>query len=300
MSESLLAPSAFAVLLMTASCVSSSSAGAHVAPRSTTEPGSAALVSTDDLEPTTRPVPTPEQRYWLLRDEIEALAGSHPWVGHYESSGTDTHDEFLVAPRNGWVWSTRSVGGRRYRGAGTVREVGDWLAFDAAGCEPDPHAQRMRLPIRWGSRRYLLTASSIPYFLNLLNSGRERGSPSRALMTWGRENVPEGEPELPPGLAESRFVSPLCANVLHVEPAKADAQALNARVTLDVGRNRGVFVGMEFYLHAETPTYFGYVSVRAVDETTCSATCRGATALDPLEVGARMCSTRPERWATRP
>lgn len=251
------------------------------------------------LAPTVAAVPTPEQRYWLLRDEIEALAGKHPWVGRYESSGTDTHDEFLVAPRNGWVWMKRVNGRQSFRGAGTVREVGDWLAFDAEGCEPDPLAQRMRLPIRWGSRRYLLLASDVPYFLNSLNSGRERATASRALMTWGRENIPEGEPELPPNIAQSRFLVPLCATVLHVAPAKTDTKARNASVTLDVGRNRGVFAGMELYLHADEPTYFGFVSVRSVDETTCVATCRGAVAVEPLEVGATLCSSRPARWATR-
>src|SRR5262245_44465008 len=83
-------------------------------------------------------VPAPEQRYFMVRDEAYALAGKHPWAGIYSSSGTDTSDELLVAPRNGWVLKGHSNGGDTFRGAGEVREEDGWLRFEQDGSVANP------------------------------------------------------------------------------------------------------------------------------------------------------------------
>ncbi|MCE9594060.1 MAG: hypothetical protein K8S98_07700 [Planctomycetes bacterium] len=279
-------------LLATAQLAISIAGCAHVETRESTARTPSVQVET------AKPIPAPEQRYFLIRDEVQALAGKHPWAGIYTSAGTDTSDEFLVAPHNGWVSVETSVGGRHFQGAGEVREVGDWLAFEFVGMEAHPYSGRMRLPIHWGDRRYLLQSSRLKYFINAVNSGAEREFPMRSLDMWGRDNVPTGLLELPPGIAESIFDPPLVVSAIRVEPTHGAGERLHAAVVLDAGRNRGVFVGMCFYPD-RTDAPFGTLNVISVDEGTCVTRCWGSTHYIPIEAGSRFSSAPPERWASQ-
>ncbi|MCC6407453.1 MAG: hypothetical protein IT453_09815 [Planctomycetes bacterium] len=267
---------------------------AHVAPESASRTELAVSAPAPQHPPSS--APSPEQRYWLLRDEIEALAGKHPWAGRYYASDTDSGDEFLLAPMRGWVRIRHGVGRQTFVGAGSIELAEQRLRFVDDGQVPNAVPVPVLLPVRWDARRYLLFPSGITSFLNDVNAGREQSKAFTQRLVCGGNTYAHGKPELPPELAKSVFEPPLVARVVRVEPRPPIDEHVNSSVELDVGSDDGVYVGMLLYPRLEGSAS-GWVSVTSVTHDTCSATCEGFTAVTPLEPGARFSSAPPARWA---
>jgi hypothetical protein len=244
------------------------------------------------------PVPSPEQRYWLLRDEVAELAGKHAWAGHYTSSGTDTSDELLVAPTHGWVRLRHGIGAPRFVGAGSIEFVEDRLRLTNDGQVSDAAPAPELLPVRWDRRRYLLFPCGVVSFLNDVNAGREQRKAIKARLVWGGDTYAHGRPELPPELAKSVFEPPLVARVLRAEPCPPIDEDVNASVQLDVGSDDGVYVGSLLYPRLEA-SVASWVSVTSTTPRSCTGRCEGVTRVTPLEPGTSFSSAPPEHWATR-
>jgi hypothetical protein len=240
--------------------------------------------------------PSPEQRYWLLRDEVAELAGKHPWAGHYKSVDVDTADEFLVAPTHGWVRLRHGIGAPRFVGAGSIEVVADRLRLSDDGQVSNAAAVPELLPVRWDRRRYLLFPYGIASFLNDVNAGREQRKAIRSRLVWGGDTYAQGRPELPPEFAKSVLEPPLVARVSRVEPCPPIDEGVNASVELDVGSDHGAYVGMLLYPRLEGSAA-GWVSVTNTTPRSCKARCEGFTTITPLEPGTTFSSAPPERWA---
>jgi hypothetical protein len=241
-----------------------------------------------------------ERRRWAIVSEIEALGREHPWAGEYSSLGTDTTNTISLAPTAGFVKQRRGPGTPCESVSlvsGTLRVVDDVLVVDADFVSPNLSKEPLRyVPIRWGSRRYLVPETRMIDFCNDVNVGDEDFSIGRGWFACRDSGAREaaGKPQLPAPYRNYILDQPLTAKATAVNLVTAQGAASSSRaavkLVVDAGSNRGVFQGM--LLSVVEPKVIGTFRVTTVRETECDV--EEVSHHDPSRfvVGIELC-TRP-------
>ena len=181
----------------------------------------AAEVSVATLTPPTDEVALDawlDERVHAIRSEIESLWPAHPWAAVYVRGGGDTSDAIAVAPDLGFTHQWRDWKARTHvLSYGTVHVTGDSLDLVPLYVATGTRGVSGRfVPVRWGSRRYLIRPDRLTDFCNRVNSGREEFGPSYSMLACRRPDalIASGQPALPLPYREFVFSTPLTGTII--------------------------------------------------------------------------------------
>jgi hypothetical protein len=195
------------------------------------------------------------------RAEIAAELGDtpdHDWAGsYYEGDGLGANLVVDLAPGAGFVFEWHGCMGLYGRNYGAATEAGGRVRLEPElANEPGKfgNIEVELLPVRWGPRRYLVAAGDVTGFCNAVNGGSEPrdGVHGSFLLRRGDESKPvTGRPRTGEGELDCLLERPIRATIVSAGPRetkKDDPDWATIPVVLDVGREHGVWTGMEFRL----------------------------------------------------
>lgn len=239
--------------------------------------------------------------------EAKALGRKHPWAGsYYYGDGLGVNVSLTLAPSAGFsfLWTgCLGIYGQNY---GAVREDGGRLHLEARLPNRDGFggiADEL-VPVLWGKRHYLVRGTDVTSFCNAVNSGDEprRDMHGLVLLRDGDEKKSvRGLPVVPFAPEGCFLAKPIEAHVVDVgetqrtpDPDSDQLVDVKTRVTLDVGRWDGVWVGMEFFSQVDSCDSMRVVSV---DDHTSAMESRHSELVEspsarPLSLGARVSTCR--------
>ena len=218
---------------------------------------------------------------WLEREaaierELRTL-GPHPWAGVYHRGGGYEVWTLTVAPRAGFTFRSSGCTRVTERSLGAVREDNGVLTFECAWpkVRPDGSNHRSSFPERftlvpWDDHVYL--ADDLGSFCTQVSAGHY----PRALLREGvgRPSL-TSQPRVPPEFERWLRGEPLRARVTAVGgPEYLDDFELRGRrtrVSLDVGRAEGAYVGLCLVTRGGTDTLPAHLDVIELDEHTSVA-----------------------------
>jgi hypothetical protein len=225
--------------------------------------------------------PAVEARAERARAEIATLR-DHAWAGeYYEGDGLGANIRLVVAPRTGVAATWHGCLGLYASGEGGVIEHPDGhLTFDFGPRHADElEFARDVLPVRWGSRRYLVSTDELVRFASEINLGFEPRpfmQGTFALVEGDEHRGVSGLPDLPPAALAVIRTQPLAVKVAAVEALPADEAGRREfcrsryRLTLDHGSDAGLVPGQRLRLAAEKG--FETVDLDSVEPTRSFAT----------------------------
>jgi hypothetical protein len=253
---------------------------------------------------------TAEDRKHAVLVEIKKLP-NHAWAGdYYAGDGTGVNRFLAIAPQAGFVFEWRGCLGMYDRNYGKAEEVDGTLNLEFTFKNERKGLRGVApalVPVAWGERRYLVPTGEMIDLCNAVNQGTEpRDSKyGRFLLRVGDEKKKvRGLPEVPAEYKPYIVAKPITAKISSVGSIKtrtdSDLKEFRRRevdVTIDAGRQSGVFVGME--LSVTNPSHvLDDVTIAKVEETHSSGTIVQLFSKDdaePLpEVGWQLSSRRFE------
>lgn len=191
-----------------------------------------------------------------IRAEIQKL-GAHDWAGeYYMGDGLGVNTSLVVAPAAGYVFEWHGCLGlydRNY-GAVTWKEGRLALSFTFPNIRKGFRGIAPELvPIKWGTRRYLISSDAVIGFCNEVNQGGEPRNEvhGQFLLRKGDEKEKvKGFPELPEQYRPFLLLKPVEARITAVgpyitRPSIVDWKFKDTPVTLDAEAKKGLRVGME-------------------------------------------------------
>lgn len=196
------------------------------------------------------------------RDRINAelrKLPDHAWAGTYSfGDGLGVNVSLTLCPTSGFVFNWHGCLGLYDRNYGDVTRKGETLALGFTHPNVRKGFQGLApelIPVAWGERRYLIPADEIAKFCNAINSGDEpriEGHGNFLLRAKDWQKKVEGKPDLPKDYRDWLLAKPLTAKVTaigekSVREGVAKTMFRTSKVTLDVGKAHGVFVGIEFH-----------------------------------------------------
>lgn len=244
--------------------------------------------------------------------EAEMAAGAVPdWAGlYYDGDGLGRNLVVRVTPQGGFIFTWTGCMGLYDLNYGPVEYRGGRVSmtFELPNDPGRFGGPSSLLHVRWGERNYLLADEDLKPFVNAVNSGREPQkdcipSCGSFFLRRGDDQKPvSGEPDLPAEYRRLLLDHPMVGRVVRVldsefevDPDRSYAWRMT-RVEIDLGRDNGVWEGMEF--HADPNAYAGGgFEVVRIEGHTSVAVVRDLVEPDetgepPIEPG--MCiSTRP-------
>lgn len=224
-----------------------------------------------------------KQREAEIKAELAEVGSVADWTGeYYFGDGLGVNVSLVIAPGRGFAaYSSGCVGiyGRSY---GSVSQRNGRLVLDHETTKrlgALDNFSKVLVPVRWGERLYLVGEEQMGDFINFVNSGREMCSgycPTRFLLRRGEEELKvSGKPELPAEYVARLLDEPLFSMVTKIvkpdrEVVDGDYHWREATIELDVGRNHGIWQGMEF--HSTTAgAITDTITVVEVNDTTAVA-----------------------------
>ena len=212
-----------------------------------------------------------------IEKELAAGLGDEWWGEYYQGDGLGVNVTLSMAPKSGFAFTwTGCLGLYDLNYGDVVFENGRYkLQFrypnkreGFEGIAPE------LIPVRWGSRHYLIPADDFVRFANAVNSGFEASTRSigrRFLLKRGDgEKSVAGFPDVPVGFKPYLLASPVRAQVTSVGESKTEENGRVTRVVLNVGTTNGVKPGMEFYVY-EPSTIFETAKIRSLSEHSAEA-----------------------------
>lgn len=239
--------------------------------------------------------------------EAEIGTGAVPeWAGeYYTGDGLGKNIAVMIAPQGGFTYTWHGCLGLYDVNYGTVDSRGRRLTLSLELPNgKDFGVPDHFLPVRWGERHYLLADDELKSFVNAVNSGHEPCGPRCGpfLLRKGDDEKPvHGRPDLPEDLRKLLLDQPIAGRVVAVLDTETrfdhDSEFgwRTTKVEIDIGRDDGVWEGMELYSQPGNYVGSGYEIVRA-DAHKSSAVMhdmveKGEPGLEP-----GLCvSTRPEQ-----
>jgi len=116
------------------------------------------------------------------------------------------------------------------------------------------------LPVLWGKRHYLIPADEIIEFINAVNIGYEPSfafSVLRNHFFLKKDDIDKkvvGKPSLPERYRSYLFEKPIRGKITTVKDSQIEQdgnqQQRKTKVVLNIGKNKGVFNGMEFIIYS--------------------------------------------------
>jgi hypothetical protein len=214
-----------------------------------------AVVEEEDSEALDKEI---DQRYDAIKAELETGSVAD-WAGEYGyGDGLGVNVGLALAPDHGFAYRWTGCLGVYGQNYGSVSDRNGRLVLDHV--HPNKPGSfggfsKILVPVPWGDRLYLVGEEQLGDFVNAVNSGSEPCSDmctSFLLRADDRKAKVTGQPTLPAEYAARLLDKPLYARVTKI--IEGDQMAVDdeyhdrsATVELDVGRNGGLWEGMEFY-----------------------------------------------------
>jgi len=227
-----------------------------------------------------------------LRERIQAEVAAtpgHPWAGeYYMGDGLGVNVSVWIAPKAGYVFHWHGCLGLYDRNYGAVTESNGVLRLSFTFPNEQKGFQGIAgefVLVPWGERRYLIPTGELAEFCNSYNSGRIKfrsGHDELDELDFGRGRhlvrvndgykKNSGLPEVPEAWRNCLLAEPITAAIIKIgettrRPSRMDWEFLDHAVTLDAGKDKGVFKGMGFYFKKHAATF----TITEVGETTSQA-----------------------------
>ena len=204
-----------------------------------------------------------------IRRELKML-GEHEWAGVYSNGGGRSSVTLHIAPKSGCAYTWYGcLGWYDVNHGGVLSTSDDAIVLD---WKIDPELSRYdavaatMVRVRWGDRRYLIPKTQMLIFCDDVNSGRLRrslkcGTGSYLLREEDGETDVSGLPVVPkeyrswilrePILARATDSSASEPRIERDDEGDIVLSMVDVTLTLDVGRDAGVFEGLCFYAAPE-------------------------------------------------
>jgi hypothetical protein len=221
----------------------------------------------------------PEEIQKPFRDRYEkvnaaAKAGElGEWEGSYSRYVGETYSDVLVwTAATGFAAfrDTCSNGPRAWVNFGSASFQNGLLVFNSEQEYRDEHSLNIAeefTTVKWGHQRWLIPTERLERFAYAVNSGSWQDYGSYYLKDGGGDKEPKGLPTLPKQFLHILKRKPLVARVTAVVPGD---KVFDADLTIDAGRDKGVIVGMSFWLVGVRNTVVK-LSVEKVEDKTSTA-----------------------------
>lgn len=189
-------------------------------------------------------------KYAQLMSEIQA-SKSNEWAGSYTRYVGETWSEMLVWTRDGGFAAFRdtcSNGPRAWVNFGSVKFQNGTLILNSEQVYKGEHTLSLKqefTPIKWGHQRWLIPTDDLELFAYAVNSDSWEDYGRFYMQADGNENDPKGQPEIPNEFKHILSRKPLKAKLLE---AGKKPESWYGDMTIDAGKNKGVIVGMSFWL----------------------------------------------------
>jgi hypothetical protein len=215
------------------------------------------------------------ERYTRLTAAIRG-SQSNEWAGSYSRYVGETWSDVLIwAPDEGFAAfrDTCSYGPRAWVNYGSAKFHNGLLILNSEQSYKGEHSLRVKqefTPVKWGNQHWLIPTDDLELFAYAVNSGswEDYGA---FYVKYTKDDEPEkerrGQPEIPKQFRHILSRKRLNARLLEVGEKPKEWYG---DVTIDVGRNKGVIVGMSFWLTGVKNTNVK-LSVVKVDEKTAVA-----------------------------
>ena len=236
------------------------------------------------------------ERFTSITSQIGTT--SEEWAGTYTRYVGETWSDVLVwTPKLGFAAyrDTCSNGPRAWVNFGSARFENGKLLLTSEQTSIGEHTLAVKqdyVPIKWGHQRWLVPADELELFAYAVNSGSWEDYGSFYLKSDGNADEPKGQPELP-----SQF-----KHILNRKPVKAKILQIGEKterwypnVTIDAGKDKGVIVGMSFWLTGVKNTEVK-ISVAAVDEKTAVARVVGVSHSYEYDDEGNLKGTEPDEF----
>ncbi len=190
------------------------------------------------------------ERYKRITSEVRD-SHSDEWAGTYTRFVGETWSEALLwTPNDGFAVfrDTCSNGPRAWVNFGVAKFENDRLTLNSEQIYKGEHTLTMKqyfTPVKWGHQRWLIPTDELELFAYAVNSGSWEDYGSFYLKAGGNEEDPKGQPEIPNQFKYILNRTPLKAKLLSVGEKP---ESWYGDVTIDAGKNKGVIVGMSFWL----------------------------------------------------
>lgn len=185
----------------------------------------------------------------IICDEVASLQ-NHPWAGEYYSGdGLGVNISLAVAPKSGYLYEWRGCGGLYDRNYGPVACTNDRLQLTSRlpKRESSGGIADELIPVRWGSRQYLIAPDEIVGFCNAVNDGTEPRDDIHGLHLLRRGDEAKtatGFPTVPDEFKDYLLARPIEAEIIKVE-AWTDEKTI---IMLNRGKTHGLRPGMELHV----------------------------------------------------
>jgi hypothetical protein len=201
------------------------------------------------------------------------------WVGeYYHGDGLGTNLSLFIAPKAGIAYQWHGCLGLYEQNCGSIKTTDSDITVRWKYDDDDRlHDAVGYIPIRWGKDSFLVIQSEILSFCadarslepNLLSSMR------RKRKDGGR---PSGVFELPEKYEKFRKMDHLSATIVAInapsEKLLGKVTEVSQKVTLGIGEDSGLLVGMKLYMAEPAEKGFSMITIESVEKKTSQAVAK--------------------------
>jgi len=212
----------------------------------------------------------------LVAREIKKLKG-HAWAGqYYYGDHLGVNVALSLAPKSGFAYTWDGCLGLYDLNYGDVVEADGRIRLVFA-LPNEPKGVGIRpefFPVLWGERHYLISADQLVRFANAINAGFEprKGPSGRFLLKAGDHlKATRGDPNLPAEFSGYLLKEPIEAEISSVKDSRMEDTNRVTAAVLNAGANRGVKVGMEFWVYQPSGLY-GKALATSVNDSSSEVT----------------------------
>jgi len=235
-----------------------------------------------------------------VTEEAKRLGPDH-WAGsYYYGDGMGVNVSLSIAPEAGFAFEWHGCMGLYDRNYGAIEQVDGLLHLSLTfhnsrkGFQGIDESFR---PILWGERQHLVAQEQMIEFCNAVN----QGSSGHNTLVKRSESMKEvfGVPNVPSELLPYLLKNPVRAEIIGVGettlcPSVCEWFFHETEVTLNVGADQGVLVGMEFNL--TDPDKLESAMVQQVFKDSCIAVVSRIDDDEKPAVGWKLWTGSPFSW----
>jgi hypothetical protein len=216
------------------------------------------------------------EKYTSITAQIRG-SGLNEWAGSYSRYVGETWSDVLVwTPNDGFAAfrDTCSNGPRAWVNYGSAKFHNGLLTLSSEQSYKGEHSLPMKrefTPIKWGHQHWLIPTDELELFAYAVNSGSWEDYGAFYVKADESEKPPKGYPEIPKQFKHILSRKPLIAKLL---AAGEKPEKWYGDLTIDAGKDKGVVVGMSFWLIGVKNTNVK-ISVVEVNESTAVANVVG-------------------------
>ncbi|MFZ1702126.1 MAG: hypothetical protein WBO10_07320 [Pyrinomonadaceae bacterium] len=227
---------------------------------------------------------------------------SNEWAGRYSRHvGTTFSDVLVWTSSDGFAAfrDTCSNGPRAWVNFGSAKFSDGLLILDSEQSYKGEHSlsvDREFTPVKWGHQRWLIPTDELELFAYAVNSASWEAYGAFYLKDDQTEKDPKGHPEIP---KQFRHILNRKALKVKLLAASEKPRTWYGDLTIDAGKNKGVIVGMSFWLIGVKNTHVK-ISVVEVSENTALAEVVGVGYSYEYDDDGNQKGSDPEEFEPKP